>query len=484
MRSTFFGFEIAKSGIQASQSGLDVTGQNVTNVNTEGFTRLALNQSSADYFSSAYKYGDCFSSFGQGVTIDEIAQVRDQFLDARYRRANSQFTTLSTNLSILKNIESVFDETINDGLFSMLGDFYGELQSLSANAGDVVFSSVTRSAAQKVTETLNQYSNQLSEIREQEQADLAVVVDDVNTIVGKINDLNQSIKNEMVYGNPSGELLDMRNNYLDELSGYLDVTITANPDGTVSVSSGEEMLLDALNNQKISLGVSYSSGEVSIVKLSTGELFDVTQGKIKGYLEALNGLGSYAASGQESGKGLAYYEKVIDDFAVSFASRFNDLNKPASGEDRPLFEGDSAGVINAKTIRISASWQQDANYITASQNASAPQGSNDNIIRMINAMDSDTVISDYFTGTFEDYITSVMGDIAVGVNYCNDVSNTAEMIKTSVENQRESVMGVSLNEETANLLRYQKAFEASSRLMTVLDEALDVIINRMGVVGR
>jgi flagellar hook-associated protein 1 FlgK len=104
---------------------------------------------------------------------------------------------------------------------------------------------------------------------------------------------------------------------------------------------------------------------------------------------------------------------------------------------------------------------------------------------MINAMDSnDQVISTLFTGSFEAFATSLMSNAAIDTNYISYLEKSSDLIMTSIENQRESIMGVSLNEETTNLMKYQKAFEAASRLMTMYDDALDVIINKMGLVGR
>ncbi|MPN13520.1 hypothetical protein SDC9_160841 [bioreactor metagenome] len=191
-------------------------------------------------------------------------------------------------------------------------------------------------------------------------------------------------------------------------------------------------------------------------------------------MEVLNGKGCYAASGENSYRGVLYYKSALDDFAKAFANTINTLN----GVGKPLFDGTAA-----KDITISDDWIADANYITASQ-IGGNNGANDNILKMISAMDSITGVSPYFNGTFGDYTLSLMSDVGIDLDYKNVMSKSSNLVLASISNQRESIMGVSLNEETASLLQYQKAFEASSRFMTTLDEALDVIINRMGVVGR
>ncbi|MDF2685978.1 MAG: flagellar hook-associated protein FlgK, partial [Clostridia bacterium] len=139
---------------------------------------------------------------------------------------------------------------------------------------------------------------------------------------------------------------------------------------------------------------------------------------------------------------------------------------------------------NAATLKISSQWLTDANYITVTNQIPSIVGKNDNVTRMIAAMDSNQVISPLFTGSFEAFTTSLMDDAGINTNYISYLEKSSDLIMSSVKNQREAIMGVSINEETTNLMKYQKAFEAASRLMTMYDEALDVIINRMGLVGR
>ena len=138
----------------------------------------------------------------------------------------------------------------------------------------------------------------------------------------------------------------------------------------------------------------------------------------------------------------------------------------------------------AESIAISPEWLEDANFITCTILTTAEDGACDNILRMINTLDSDISITPYFNGTFDEFVKSMMSDIAIDTKYVSDVKYTAAKVLSSIDNQRESIKGVSLNEETVNLLKYQKAFEASSRVITALDEMLDTIINKMGTVGR
>lgn len=474
MRATFLGFEIVKTGIQSAQMGLDVTGKNIGNMNVEGYSRQILEQTTIFYPSTSYKYAPLNDQkFGQGVSIDSVKQIRDRFLDIRYRTANSQNSDLAKKAEILESINNIIDETTNDGLGVHLEEFYARLQTLSANTGKVEFSSLVRSSAQKLTETVKFYYQQLNRVGEQEKDNLELItIKDVNKYIDKIVELNKSIQNEVLLQNSPNDLYDARNLLLDKLSSELNISVTEHEDGTVSVMCGDKYLIDAAGNSFATLSFDRDTGKIS---LSDGTELEIESGAIKGSLDLIYGKGSFAASGENDFRGIAYYIESLDNFAVKFAETFNTLNGPG----KPLFTG-----TDAATFKVSEEWLADANFITVTTDGDPSEGKNDNILKMLCALDSPIQITDNFEGTFSNFVLTLMSDAGIDKNYYSDLSKTADTVLTSIDNQRESIKGVSINEETVNMIKYQKAFEASARVMTALDEMLDIIINRMGIVGR
>ena len=474
MRATFYAFEAAKSGLTAAQAGLDVTANNIANQSTQGYSRQIVDQAATHPKLYRYKLAqNSVLSYDMGVDVKGIRQMRDQFLDLRYRSANAQNASVSKSLSILTDMENSLDETQTDGLNVMLQDFYAQLQTLSQNAGEVEFSSLVRSNAQKVTQSINHYAAQLSNISAQEMDSIGIGVKDVNTLLGKIDTINRSIQAAKLQNNSINELSDTRNIYLDQLSAYMDIAVTDHDDGTVSIKAGGQFLLDAPNNTVAAVTVAGSAGNVSIA--ADGNAMALAAGSLAGSMQVLNGYGSYAGAGQSSFRGIPYYIASLDSLADSLGSTFNTIN----GTGKPLFTGSTAS-----TIAISSQWLADANYITSTNDADQEAGKNDNILNFIEAMEENRNISSSFNGTFEDFTLSMMTDIAIDISYNKDVSETSDMVMASITNQRQAVMGVDINEETANLMKYQRAFEASSRVITAMDEALDILINRTGMVGR
>ena len=396
MRATFYAFEAAKSGLTAAQAGLDVTANNIANQSTQGYSRQIVDQAATHPKLYRYKLAqNSVLSYDMGVDVKGIRQMRDQFLDLRYRSANAQNASVSKSLSILTDMENSLDETQTDGLNVMLQDFYAQLQTLSQNAGEVEFSSLVRSNAQKVTQSINHYAAQLSNISAQEMDSIGIGVKDVNTLLGKIDTINRSIQAAKLQNNSINELSDTRNIYLDQLSAYMDIAVTDHDDGTVSIKAGGQFLLDAPNNTVAAVTVAGSAGNVSIA--ADGNAMALAAGSLAGSMQVLNGYGSYAGAGQSSFRGIPYYIASLDSLADSLGSTFNTIN----GTGKPLFTGSTAS-----TIAISSQWLADANYITSTNDADQEAGKNDNILNFIEAMEENRNISSSFNGTFEDFTLS------------------------------------------------------------------------------
>ena len=165
MRPTFLAFQTASRALAASKANIDLTGNNIANVNTEGYTRQRVDLSSISNSGYTQRYTVPGSSIGLGVEISNITQTRDSFLDSRFRAQNAEASQYQTLLSGLSDLENVFDEVENEGLQSELSNFMNQLQNLSQSPTSADFGLVVRTAAQKVTQILNLYSNQTEQVR-------------------------------------------------------------------------------------------------------------------------------------------------------------------------------------------------------------------------------------------------------------------------------------------------------------------------------
>lgn len=523
MRSTFAAFTTAQLGLRASQQGLNVTGQNISNINTTGYTRQALDQISLN-FTGGGRYSTN-NNIGFGTLVKNITQIRDPFLDIRFRSEISNVGEADVRLTSLKELETIFDEVAQNGLQTQISDLSSMLQKLADNAGSQTSSDMVKSSAEALTKLFNQYAKQIQSVRENQEYELREVdVPGLNSILKNISELNVSIKNGQINGSNTLELLDQRNMLIDELATYVKIDVKYVPVEVSKSLTVDELKIDFIgdkHNINLINGVDYAAFQMpagttklNIVDQSGNPIKDalgnvigedlfseLTTGSLKSALEMLNCSGDFDGS-SSSPRGIGYYEKMLDLMASKFASVFNGLNNANLPSGTPaedlhnLFSSSDGGAVTAKTISIAEGWSTDKYGITASVENPDNNAANDNILKMISALTSDQTFvhpgknpadpSDdqtMFTGSFHSFFSKLNTTLGIDIKSTSSTLDNYISVANEISNSRESISGVNLDEEGMNMLKYQKAYNAAARLMTVLDEALDTLINRMGVVG-
>ena len=440
LRSTFLGYKTATSALKVNQNHMDVVGQNISNINTKGYTRQRLDISALSLNASNMKFGTTGAIIGQGVQTSGVSQYRDAFLDLRYRMEAAKSGSESVQLEALRDLESTLDEISMDKLDAQFSDLLTQLQSLTRSPSDPVMEGVVRTSAEILTQMLNDYSRDIDTIYEQQLDYLengAIVK--VNQLTKNIAKLNQQIKESNISGNPALELNDERNVLIDELADYLDIEVDIEPldigggktvDELVIRLGGTDFnLVDRNNSTEIGIEINNdiihirevgvdSDGNKEFKKDITN---DIKGGQLDGYLKFLNGKGEFATDkdkdideGYEKAaevKGIQYYKNMLDTLANKFATVMNDHNKTPNTYDpitgiaieserkaKPLFEArdtDPTAPITAGNIKISADWASaTGSYITNTIKEKADTdedttGAVDNILRMINAFNTD-----------------------------------------------------------------------------------------------
>ncbi|MGB4439921.1 MAG: flagellar hook-associated protein FlgK [Sedimentibacter sp.] len=509
LRSTFLGYKTATSALTVNQNMMDIVGQNISNINTEGYTRQRLDINSVSYNSSNVKFGTNGVIIGQGVAASGVSQYRDSFLDLRYRMESAKVGSKDVQLDALSDLANVFDEITTDGLDAQFSDLLEQLHSLTSSPSDPVLEGVVRTSAELLTQMFNDYSQQINTIKNQQQNYLEDgAVEKVNQLLNNIADLNKQIKADNVSGNPALELNDERNMLIDELSTYLDIEVSVEPLDIGGGKSIDELviklrdiepaveLVNRDNNNKLIVGTGADSSTVINVLDSTDITSSIKGGQIDGYLNFLNGSGEFGTTSFNN-KGVVYFQNMLDTLANKFATVMNDVNRePASYNadgsvatwtDKPLFEPRTGTDITAGNIKISDDWANETgSYITNTiVNSSGDNtGATDNILRMISKFQSDvdfktTGGTTLFSGTFQEFLTFTTTRLDLQVADVQTSYDTYSETQYQIEYARSSLSSVDLNEEGVNLLTYSKSYNAAARLMTTLDEMLDTLINEM-----
>ena len=529
MRPTFLSFQTAARALAASQAAIDVTGNNISNVNTVGYSRQRVDLNAITSSGYTERYSSSRTFVDAGVEASGISQIRDPFLDARYRKENAQNSRYNSLLGGLSDLENIIDEASVEKLQGEFTNFITQLNSLFKDATSQDLKLVTRTAAQKITEYFNTQAKQIEELRSQQIEDLTdvTVAKDFNSIVQNIASLNKQIRTEELYGNKPNDLYDARNNLLDQLSSIANIKVSVSSERVSDEKTVSHMTVSLYDaNTGVSIGLVdadkyntlavHSDGGPVTISLNSSFMLDdassgvdptnitkyFTGGSISASLDLINGNGVYAnltpgVTGESSFRGTLYYANALDTLAAKFADVFNKLNDiggsdgtPNTDTETPLFSsGVSGGTITAKNIQISQEWLDNPNYLNTTWTPDTTPGAGDNIERMIAAMSDKqnyykTDGSLVFSGSFHQYAVGIIGELSLDVELNGNFADASDSVMENLYSSRESVSGVLSDEEGINLMTYQKSYNAAARYFTALDEAVDVLINKMGLVGR
>lgn len=588
LRATFAGFSTALSAIQSNQKRLDITGQNLANMNTPGYTRQQLETSSLNYTNPISKYMSVPTvNVGFGTQMDRVSQIRDPYLDAQYRMQMTKSSYTDGLQTSLDSLSRILDESSIKGIRQAFDDIQSSLTSIQdgAKVDDPIFESEVRSRMQALANLLNDSANKITEAKQDEFDRLygtgtseQGAMEKVNDLLRNIGDLNVQIKRNQIVGQPSLELLDERNRMIDELSSYIPIEVTYYKDsehsGTYTVNGQvrdkmyeydqngkvigkkewpddlriEMVYRDAkevtqrlilVNGTEGGQGKNYGKAEIDTTKYShekpegtemsfsgfSSSTVTVTDKKVSisagddktppaayfsgGSIQA--GIDMLAKSpngpAHKSVDCYQYYTDKLDNLAASFAEVMNKLNAKGHGvtdDSKNLFVSRDPNntTIEAANITINPDWYSGKVHIGTGFGTTSPDPT-DTVLAMLEAMKSTfasnktttiggTTIADKTVDfqldlgnkTFVDYMNNV------STNLASDSLNNQTALKTDVtvlnglQDSRDSISGVSLDEEASNMMTYLSAYNAASRLMTALDEALDTLINNTGRVGR
>lgn len=508
MRPTFLGFEASKTALFATQKALDITGNNLSNISSEGYTRQRVDQVSMGYYCYGTKYNINARTHlaGMGTNILGISQTRNEQLDNAFRTQYAEVGDYSQRNTMLLEIESVLQEMDigtdgnGYGLRFSIEEMYTSLQDLAMNASSVTDANVVVSAFSNFATTMRQMSMNLDEKAEQYRQELEVDIQSVNTILEKVAVLNREIKRAIVAGGYTeeygpNEMLDERNLLLDELSAYGEVGVEYNSDGTADVTLGGRLVVEDQTCEALSFSRNLD-GTVNVTWRSDGEKAGLGYGIITASAEIINGRGHGTVSTNESSvMGFRYYKDRLDELAsrvadicnntipkeidengnvVSYVKFFGAQMVNENGETEVF----SDMYISSENIKIMDDVKEDPTNILTNDGVTKD---NKYILELISDLSTTKINFTNGEATIEDYITGYLTNLGNDITYYNTRSESAQTFSQELLNSRESVTGVSENEETVNMLTYNRAYQAAARMMTVMDELLDVIINQMGV---
>ena len=458
--SSFFGLQTSLRGLLAQQRMLDTTGHNIANANTEGYSRqrAILRASPGLQIAAGGTSSGAPAHLGSGVDVQSYARVRDAFTDLQYRVQNSLLGNATAQADALDQAEAALAEPGEDGINAQLAAFWDAWSDL-ANSNDgnaIAAKQAVVEQAQALGDAFAAVRSQFATVAQQTYAqyqDLtrpATATDpggDIAQAAKELAGLNATIARAVTVGDSPNDVLDRRDQLLDQLSGYGQISVTDNGDGSVDVA-----FVDAANP-----GTTYGIVSGSAVD------WDGAPAAWSATTNPGGTLGGLLAAGDPASGTLTGYVSTLDSVAAQIVSLVN-------GAYGGTFFQTPTGPA-AASLSVAPSIAADpTSLVTGSGGA----GSNDVALAVSRLRGNATV-----DGAYQAFVAKVGAEVRAADR---DAANNQALLD-NVADRRQSVSGVALDEEMTNLVQFQRGYQASARAMSTMDDLLDVLINRTGRVG-
>ncbi|HEY2042604.1 MAG TPA: flagellar hook-associated protein FlgK [Jatrophihabitans sp.] len=451
--SSFSGLTNALAALNAQRYGLDVTGQNISNASTPGYTRQRA------------EFGEVAPAAGvpslyatqrgaSGVTVTGTTRMNDPVLDSRVRAEHGKNGQTQTAATALSGVETLIDEPSDNGLAAQLSDFWKSWSAMANNpGGDANGLSARNVVLQKgatVAASLNATSGALDRLTQSASDQLNQTVVDVNDAANSLAKLNGAIAVASATGAPTNALADQRDALLLQLADNAGATASLAGDGQVTVTLGGQTLVNGTTATAVAVT---SAHQLTVGGAAAGPAGGAAQGLVDAISTVLPG-----------------YSAQLDSVAAALSSTVN--GAMAAGYDlagnagTPFFSGTTAGTISvalSDPTKLAASGVAGGNLDASNASAVANFGT--------------------LAGGADGVYQSFVSGLASSVQSASQQATVQSSVTASVDAQAQSVSGVSLDEETTSLLTFQRSYQAASRVLTTVDDTLDTLINRTGRVG-
>ena len=601
MASTFFGLDIGVTGLYAAQTGLNTTFHNITNIETDGYTRQVVKQQAG----TPYATNSAFGMIGSGVTVKEITQIRSQYYDEKFRFNTALHGKYESRSYYMNEVQNYLNEIEIDGFTTTFDNMYDSIQELSKDAANLTVRAEVTNHAQSLCEYFNSLSTNLTRIQQECNYEVKNQVTRINSLATQIANLTLQINTVEVGGQNANDIRDQRESLIDELSKMINVEVTERPlgeagmteylvrlDGQLLVDNYETMKLEVAPREKPMsqndveglYEVYWSNGErlgteSTSLTGSLKALFEVRDGNnkenLQGYADEIDkgtkqvtisstninnlkdlnipqegnitiGNGEYQYTSfsvqiEEDGsysytfelveearkqypegtqvsignvidyKGIPYYQAQLNEFVRVFANRFNEVHSsgenlygdtgvnfftainPMTAEEYNLnsfgketegalidFDSDPLATevpyyfLTAGNLTVRKEIVADPSMIVAASEITNGV-SNADVVKELMALKSD--MSMFKQGDPAAFLQTLVGEVGVDTTAALNFADSQKNIVQAVTSQRLSVAGVDVDEEAMKLAKYQEAYQLSARVISIMNEIYNTLIN-------
>jgi len=482
--STFGGLNTAYTGLIAARAGLDVVGQNIANVNTEGYTRQRVTTSSTNAAARAglVAWG---ATPGTGVSVDGISRLGSATLDAKVRATAAIAGYTAVRANALGSVENSLKEPGVNGLSHQLQEFWAAWQELSNGTDASASAGLLLGEAGQLTGQINSGYRAVTDEWAAVRGSADALVTEVNGAAAQVGELNGIIRQTLASGGSANELIDKRDALTATISAITGASVRAQADGTVDVLVAGNALVSGTDVQTLAVTgpatmptAPDATNAVRVVWTHRPETVGIDGGELAG---ALSLLGPADAAG--TGGALAQAAASYNTFAEYLADTVNGIHQTGVTS-----EGKAGGkffeyAIGNAAASLKVVPQNAVEIAAGATGAGSAHGANADKIAQLGtkfAVDKDGLPVDSPNAVWSAFVTKLGVDTGIELAQ----ASSANLSATAAVTLQLSNSSVDIDEENVNLLTFQHAYQGAARVMTAVDEMLDTLINRTGLVGR
>lgn len=465
MPSTFFGISISQSALTAQKQAMDVLGYNIAHANDPTYKRQRVVMQEGAVLAQAQDASAVSNSpFGSGVSSGGIERIRDTLIENRLRQSLTTLAEWDYKSSSMSNIEAILSEPSDGGLQETLDEFWNSWQSVATTPDSEPLRASLLENSTALCERIQFVYGEMINATQDLNFAVGDSVDQINLMADEIGRLNSQIGALDAGEMPVNDLLNRRDALVQELSKLVDIGQYGDDKSDYIISVGGRILVQGALVNEIKSDVK-PDGTRTLQWANDGQDVVAQGGKLKAILDMRDDV-------------IPDYMSQLDNLAETLVEDVNAIHstgKTLTGADAGNFfkEGSTAG-----NIALDDSIIGQPKLIAASSDGAV---SNNDIAKKIYGLEGTPGSS---LVTINTMYQNLIGDIASTASIADKQNTAYQLAVNQLTTQQQAVSGVSLDEEMSNMIRFQQAYNAASRILTAADEMLDVLVEKTGTVGR
>lgn len=456
--------DTGKRSLANSQTSLQTVAHNIANKSTEGYSRQRVEVLTNEPVSEGKL------QIGMGARAALVTRVNNPWLEKQMQREGMTMGYEDARADSLGRVEQIYNEQSNKGLNQYIGDFFNSFREFSSNPESQVSRTMVRESAMGLVKDFGRVSAQLHEVQTDLDGQLSTSVAEVNQLTREISSLNERIQSVEIQGVPANDERDRRDVALKKLGEKININWGESKDGIVTVTAGNTALLVSGTTQNdLKVMPAGTGGRLDVFFMGSSNPVNITEqitgGRMGGAIEVRDHI-------------IEGLLDNVDHLAYTLATEVNKAHIEGFDKNgKPgvlFFDMPNQEFGAASEIRLNATIANDVSKIAA---ASRPGATGDNsVANIISSLQYKLIMKDG-SSTIEDYYNSQVGQLGAVVQRAVKSQESQKNVVSQLTNIRESLSGVSLDEETTKMMEFQKLYEASARLIKIADEMLDTVLN-------